>query len=408
MPETSEIPVQDLEGVLRGSLGPQTKVESLKWKHLTDPGENFGSLILAIDADVARDERPETLHLVAKLPPSSAYLIDLFNSPMVFYKEIYFYSTVAPAFLQLQLENGTPEKELIKLVPNFYGGRIGLDDGFDGQALVLLENLNYLGYVTQDRISGLDRRHIDFAVKELAKFHAIPIAMRVKKPKTFEEVVLPGLEAHINDTAIACVNDMVDKARANLKNMPQAQDYADSIDRTIDYALEIETSNAKKQSPWLTFVHGDFWVNNMMFKYDEGRISGLKIVDFQLGVYEYCVDDLIFFLLSSARKEVIDKSLQDVIDLYHESFLACLSSLKVDTKDFSKESFDRVLKERAPVRFPQCIMMVQVIKATRGSAPDVQSIDKKETFLNIGSGQLYNEKLLHIFQTFLKNGWLKK
>lgn len=158
---------------------------------------------------------------------------------------------------------------------------------------------------------------------------------------------------------------------------------------------------------WCTFVHGDFWVNNMMYRYsNNGKILGMKMVDFQLSSYEYGMMDLIFFLISSAKKDVLENNLNDLITLYYESFIETLRTLKVDTKDFSREEFDRLLKECAPLKLPQCIMMVQVIKATRGSAPDVNSIKNSDAFLSIGKGQLYEEKLLHVLLMFVKNGWL--
>ena len=105
MPESSEsLPLSDLEGLLQQTLGSPLSVQVSGWKHLTDPGENFGSLILAIEAEVEKNNgEREPLHLVCKMPPSSNYLLDLFNSPAVFKKEIYFYASIAPAFLEFQV-----------------------------------------------------------------------------------------------------------------------------------------------------------------------------------------------------------------------------------------------------------------------------------------------------------------
>ena len=144
-----------------------------------------------------------------------------------------------------------------------------------------------------------------------------------------------------------------------------------------------------------------------MYRYsNNGKIMGMKMVDFQLSMCDYGMKDLIFFLVSSGKKEIIDNNLNELITLYYETFIDTLKSLKVDTKDYPREEFDRLLRECAPLKFPQCIMMIQVIKATRGSAPDVNSIKNEQAFLSIGKGQLYDEKLLHVLHTFVKNGWL--
>ena len=105
MPELNEpVPLQDIEGLLQQTLTSPLKVQVNDWRHLTDPGENFGSLILAINVNVTRENgKQETHHLVAKMPPKSEYLLGLFNSPMAFKKELYFYTKIDPAFLQLQV-----------------------------------------------------------------------------------------------------------------------------------------------------------------------------------------------------------------------------------------------------------------------------------------------------------------
>ena len=144
-----------------------------------------------------------------------------------------------------------------------------------------------------------------------------------------------------------------------------------------------------------------------MFRYNNaGKILGMKMVDFQLSSDDYGMKDLVFFLISSAKKEVIDNNLLNLIDLYYETFIVTLKQLKVDANNYPRDEFDRLLKECASLKFPQCIMMAQVIKATKGSAPDVNSVKNEEDFLSIGKGQIYEDKLLHILHTYDKMGWL--
>lgn len=249
MPDvTGDLPVKDLEGALEEGLGAKPKIDKVRWRYLTDPGENFGSLIMSVDVDVIINENlPQPLHLVAKMPPTSPYLLDLFNSPATFFKEIYFYRKVAPRLLEIQTENGKAENELFSLVPCYYGGRLGLKNSevFDDQALILLENLNYAGYKTQDRIVGLDKEHMEFAIKELAKLHAIAIAIRMKKPRVFDEVIVPGLVDGFNQTSANCVMDMINKATRNLKSTELGKKLEASIDKTVEHALNVNNNKGE-------------------------------------------------------------------------------------------------------------------------------------------------------------------
>ena len=145
----------------------------------------------------------------------------------------------------------------------------------------------------------------------------------------------------------------------------------------------------------------------MLYRYDNNNnIDSMKIVDFQLSAYDYGVKDLIFFMISSAKKDVIDNNLDELISLYYESFIDCLSLLKIEQTKFTREKFDKILLESAPLKFSQCIMMTEIIKSARGTAPELQSIKNKNEFLNTGKGKIYEDKLIHVLQTFVKRGWL--
>lgn len=401
------LPVKNLDALLMQTYGPNFRIHDVEWKHLTDPGENFGSIILAVNISAEQNDKKRTLNVVVKLPPKSAYLLDLFDSPLTFKKELEFYSKIAPEFLKLQNESGIPREAMSVIVPQFLGGRLGLQDPqrFDEQAAIVLENLKNHNYTTQDRILGLDKIHMDFAISHLAKLHAITIGLKLKKPEFFKKTMLPMLEFNINDAAKKGTLDMVQKAHNDYKNIKEAEAYLDRIEKTIKYGF---TCNEAPKEPWATLVHHDFWVNNMMFKYDEsGKLINMKIVDFQLTIYNYGVNDLIFFLISSARKEVLDNHLDDMIDFYYDSFIESLKSLCIDTNAFPKSQFMEQLNQCAPIKFNQCIMMVQVIQAARGSVSQTETETAENCVFAGGiDDNNYKQKLLHVLSTFNRKGWL--
>ncbi|XP_063990924.1 uncharacterized protein LOC135169665 [Diachasmimorpha longicaudata] len=404
----NKFPVEDLKGLLSQTLGNDINILETSWKNLTDPGENFGSLILAVNVVFTKSSSKKILHTVVKLPPPSVYLLQLFNSPATFNKELVFYRDVTPVFLQLQKDNGLADAESLWLGPHYYGGRLGLmPNKFDDQACIVLENLNYSGYRMIDRLNGLSRDQTEYAVKQLAKLHAITIATRIQKPKVFENVVMPALESCVNDEAIACVMDMIRKAVTDLGNIPEAKEDMDDVHKTIESMMELEKA-MEKDEDWFTFVHSDFWGNNMMYKFKDNtdEIVDMKIVDFQLGNYDYGVKDLIFFLISSPRIDLTEGIFDDMVRIYYESFVESLKRFNVDTTKFTWNKLLRLLDMCGPVKLAQCLAMTQVIKSVPGSAPKIESIENKENFLQIGGGEAYRDKLLQVLHIFKKRGWL--
>ncbi|KAK0094729.1 hypothetical protein PV326_010175 [Microctonus aethiopoides] len=411
MPEFNEdsLPVKNLKSILQQSFENEIEIDKAEWKYLTDPGENFGSLIFAIDVTLICDSKTKLLHVVAKLPPPSSYLLKLFNSPCTFSKELAFYKELTPEFLQLQRENGILDPEFSWLGPHYIGGRMSLNDNetFDNQASIVLENLNSSGYKMADRLIGLNKSQTEFAVKQLAKFHAIGIAMREKKPKLFMKVVTPALVHVANETAEQCVMDMIEKSIEDLSKIDEAKPYMNVVKKSIEIAGKTEIHKTKSDEMWCTLVHNDFWVNNMMFKFNESNdVIDMKIVDFQLCAYDFGVKDLIFFLISSPMNEIIDDIFDDMVDVYYNSFISALDVFKINVADYKKDHLLTLLEKCAPLKFAQCLMMAQVIKSQPGSAPDIETIDNKESFLQIGGGKAHYDKLLQILNVFRKRGWI--
>ena len=57
-------------------------------------------------------------------------------------------------------------------------------------------------------------------------------------------------------------------------------------------------------TPIDTCCHGDFWSNNIMFKYDkDGNVNGTVLVDFQLILYGNPLYDVLYLLYISADSQ---------------------------------------------------------------------------------------------------------
>lgn len=405
------LPVQKLDSLLAQSLGNDFQIKHVEWRPLTAPGENFGSVMLAINVTLSwpTTNKTETLNLVAKLPPPNAYLLDLFNSPVTFQKELQFYNSMAKEYVNLQLESGINEKDLNILVPKFYSGRLGLKSNeFDEQATIIFENLKCKDFDTEDRIYGMDKEHVEYATKKLAKLHALTIALKLKKPQTYEKIAQVVMMKTMNEATSKCMDDITDKTMLDVKGLEGIEPYLDRVNRTVEKFGAVN-DDVKPHEPWGTLVHNDFWVNNMMFRHDKkGNIIDMKIVDFQLCAYDYGVKDLIFFLISSANKEIIDGHLDEMIDCYYNTFVRTLKSLNIDVGKFPKKEFDEIVMKCGPMKLAQCIVMTKVIQAPRGVAQEMKDMKGDQVFVDVGNNEVYRNKLFHTITVFDKRGWLPK
>lgn len=76
--------------------------------------------------------------------------------------------------------------------------------------------------------------------------------------------------------------------------------------------------------------HGDDWLNNMMFKREEGKTVDVKFLDFQISYWGSPVGDLFYLLVSSVQDDIKVKHFDDFIELYHDELEASLKKLNYD------------------------------------------------------------------------------
>ncbi|KAJ9592877.1 hypothetical protein L9F63_015455, partial [Diploptera punctata] len=114
------------------------------------------------------------------------FLREAFNLRTLFNKEARTYVLVCPELIRLQEEMGIPADDIMDVFPKFYGARTNTQEDLfqeaDPTAILLLENLKTSGYFVGERRKGFDLKHVEFVVTQLARFHALTLALKIHKP----------------------------------------------------------------------------------------------------------------------------------------------------------------------------------------------------------------------------------
>ena len=103
------------------------------------------------------------------------------------------------------------------------------------------------------------------AILELARFHALSIALRHKEPEMFEEAkrVISVFPFNMDNAEFEEFSPRICEA---VCQDPRVARYKDRIKKTLDANSDWkETMLLIPNDPWISFSHGDFWVNNIMF-----------------------------------------------------------------------------------------------------------------------------------------------
>ncbi|XP_029166694.1 uncharacterized protein LOC114937416 [Nylanderia fulva] len=403
--ELKKIELRELRPLLTGAFGDQLIVVRYTARNLLQPGENYGSTIFDVHAVIKRNENAgeEDLYLVAKMPPPTPFQRKIFDSPYSFRKEIFMYESILPHYNQLERDAGLKEDELFHVLPKYYQSRFSLnpDIDFDDDAVILLENLKVRGYYICDRVKGCDHEHSRVAIRAMARFHALGMAIKYKDLEYFE--VLKERSKCIklqNEEFEHMQGDMQKRIAAD----PELVVHVDRCNAAMTESFKDGMWDLVPDEPWSTICHTDFWVNNIMFHRDEaGRVDDVKFVDFQNYLFFNPLREMVFYLFSST--EVRDDYIQELMDLYHETFVAVLSRMGCDTESFTREKFDENLNSQAKYEFMHLLFMLKIL--TLNVQEDEFKMQDMQNFLKSYQGnQVFVQQQRKVISYFIKRNWI--
>ncbi|KAK7791707.1 hypothetical protein R5R35_000282 [Gryllus longicercus] len=417
MSETRELKgltKDDLQDLLKGKFGPGVNVTDCTSRNATAAGENYGSSLFLLTVNILNNNVHQIHHIIAKLLPPTQFLREVFNVDVTFEKEINLYKLVYPAYLEMQQECGLEKHEIVNLVPPFYGARISpmRSSITDFDAVLLMGNLKVQNYQIADRLSGLDLKHCELVMQSLASFHALGVALREKKPVIFKETVLKTTtHFHIGVKGEDEVQERKTFMETLVKNVPECRCYFEKMIKHFESHLKVENKSLAKE-PFATVVHNDLWTNNMLFKYEEGSqnrsLLDMKLLDFQVTLFCSPVRDIIFFLYSSAQKEVVENYYDHLINIYYESFVNLLKKLKCDIERFSKTAFLEEINTFAPTQLFHTLFMLAVIYAQDDETEDLHELTSKDHMFEVGRTEVCRRKIISIIQDFERKGWIRE
>ena len=137
------------------------------------------------------------MQLVGKAPIRNEFLASVFKPGISSTKENGFYTEIIPALQRFQMNFNVTEEEQLDVFVRCFGARHSLDPKkreADGDALLLLENIKFLGFKIGDRKTGFSAKASMQILAKLAQFHALGIAFRLLRPQDFGKEIRPFLQ----------------------------------------------------------------------------------------------------------------------------------------------------------------------------------------------------------------------
>ncbi|XP_019768355.2 uncharacterized protein LOC109543212 [Dendroctonus ponderosae] len=266
----------------------------------------------------------------------------------------------------------------------------------DHTAAILLQNLKASSYhfIPEPCDIALAR----LIVKRLALFHATPIAMAMQTINRYLHKLHSRMTGDIKFDPEYNASEEFEIISDTLYGDPELTQYLAAINHQLGLcAYNIDSNNDIENPAWTTICHRRCSIRKIMQRFQDGDDrERIKFVDTKYMEYDSCATDLLFFMLTSLTKAVLDKYFDDILQTYFSEFsrimsIACIQLPEYTYQNFVTEFELRALSYMGPVFFEIRRIYFDGIF---GSKPI--------------RGMSYETKLKEVVSFVKDKGWLKR
>lgn len=259
-----------------------------------------------------------------------------------------------------------------------------------------------------DRHKGFDASATFSVLKDLATFHAVPLAIRLVSPVLFETKLEPFCPVFTGGQGDR-KEEMDQFLLSSIESMeePEIKPYLDRVKKNIQESFPYVRQAVRE--PWVTITHLDFWCNNVMVTNERPQKN--IILDLQVPMIGSPARDVVFFLLTSVEFQVIKSKFDEFVRFYYEELIKNLKELQVDTAPFTWESFlEEVDYAARTTEFTHSLGHVQFILMDKGqshldsSDANFKPEDRKNVKVKANARQ--TEKTAWMTDEAVKRNWI--
>ncbi|XP_060871621.1 uncharacterized protein LOC132945847 [Metopolophium dirhodum] len=262
-------------------------------------------------------------HVVVKLKLRDEKMRIKFKLDFQFHNEITMYERIIPFLFECHrsMEGVGDWPTLAK----FFYGRNKCGEFFE-KDLIVLENVNPLGYRLSKERPFLDYDHLLIALRALAKFHGLSYTAKYKDPDRFQKITMD-----IRDTQFDVDGKWLFKnnalSRFGKRGVDQLLERSGDLYRDNEHLRRFNVligdgNNSLRRAmiprePFSVVCHGDFNRNNVLFRYDEaGHPVDVLLFDFGMPRYGSPALDLSFFFYMNTRQNLRESRWDDLLNAY--------------------------------------------------------------------------------------------
>lgn len=362
-------------------------------------------------------KKPDRISLLCKMPPHEKARREMSKTAVTFTNEIHSYEVLLPAIEQFQREKGIVTADGFYQFPKCYGTYA---DPANGDFALVLEDLKVVGFEMWNKLKPIDLTHARLVVRELGKLHAVSFALRDQRPELFArqfqtrkaEIMLNLMD---NEMFKKFFESEVEKGMKTVSDNAVLTEKMQKI-KTDFFAIVAECLADGAAEPFGVLCHGDYWNNNMMYRYGRGKVPvEACLIDWQITQFCSPAIDISYFLYSSTEQNLRHKHYEEVLRAYYDSLAETLHRLGSDAdKLFRWEDLLEQMQKFARYGFVLAFMLLHIVSAKPEDIPDMDqmardmaanpNIDLSNSFMT-HVNPLFDRRVKGVIEHFFEMGY---
>lgn len=261
-----------------------------------------------------KEETKPGINIVVKRPSQNEAMRQMIQSDQQFHNEILFYRRYAGSCEGLDVPRS-----------------VYLEEKPPSDSVIALEDVTERGYRLSPWKYDVPLEYTFAAMREIGRFHGHGYLMKERRREEFFDIVRGIQETRYeltpDNTLHEYVNLMSTRAVEYLRERRgYARNFCDPLERFLERAFEnVMLPGVRVDEPLATFCHGDFTLNNTLFK--KGPAGELKatFIDFALCRYGSPIIDLSTYFCLCCPKQLRQPEFGLVLRAYHDALTQFLA-----------------------------------------------------------------------------------
>lgn len=218
-----------------------------------------------------------------------------------------------------------------------------VDERPPANSIIALENVNKRGYCPCPYKRDVPVEYTLTAMRELGRFHGKGYVMKELQKEKFFDIVKQLRNSRTTDTFKLIINTQATRAVEYLRSHDYDAVFCDKMEAFLSNAFdEVMIKTIKPLEPLSTLCHGDFTLNNILFKMEDNGQQHAMLIDFALLVCSTPVVDLSTYLCLCFSNEIKDK-FSEIMRVYHNALKEYL--LEAGVWNAEKYSYNALLDD---------------------------------------------------------------